>query len=477
MKRFICIALILVTIFSLASCSCFKQGPLEEKYTYKKFNEKYIDLVDYKNHTVEVPLDAIQAAVDTYLMNNAAEYTAARGDDIYVDIDVYAESRYTSEDGDEKVFKGDKIDELSLANYLIKDLGSSPLPHKIETELINANLKISNIMKRTFKYEELEDYCTNLVPNAEEKYAGKNFYFEIKIMDKVIEEGDVVDVSFAGYRTDENGEKLSDQKFSESTGEKFFIGSKLAIDDFENGLIGATVGEEFSFKATFPDDYANNEELKGQTVIFDATVKSVYTPPVYNDDFVKALFPDYGTISAFEESLKKDFIMNEMFIYVSDETEILKYPKAEYRDMENSIKDSDASFKEYYGYTFDEYLKNRYNMTRDEYIKSQMKTEMIYYAIAKREGIEPTPEMITNEKTNLITYYKEINITQNKLSSSEALKAAEELVGNLGEVYIYENVLFNMIKEFLYKTANAVEIPKTFTSISQKIANKGSETK
>ncbi len=474
-KRIICLSLVLLMVLSLASCSCFKQGPLEEKYAYINFTEKYINLPEYKGYELDVPLDALQAAVDTYLRNNAAEYVVCRGDDVYLDIDVYKEDIFTSEDGeDKKSLKGEKIDSLSKANYLAKNLGSSPLPYKIESDIINAELNISDIITRKYSYSDLEDYCPA-------EYEGKNLYFEIKVMDKITKEGDVLDVAFKGYRIDKDGNIQKDSSgnnvkpFSEGQ-ERFFPGTKLAIDDFESNLLGKTIGEEFSFYATFPDDY-QSEDLKGQKVIFYATIKSVYTAPIYNDAFVKALFPDYGTISMFEESLKKDFIMTEMFALVAEKTDILKYPKAEYNEHKYSIEESAESFEELYGYTFDEYIKNRYNMTRDEYIKSQMKTEMIYYAIAKEEGLEPTPEMIINEKTELINYYKEINITQNKLSSSEALAAAEEFVANLGEVYIYENVLFELVEDFLFTTAKPNVIPKTFTSITEKLANKESSTK
>ena len=475
MKKFICLALVLLTIFSLASCSCFKQGPLEEKYTYDDLNESYVVLVDYNNYAVEVHMDALQASIDNYLKKNAVEYVAKRGDNIYVDINVYAETIFTSEDGsEEKSFKGEKIEALSKANYFVKDLGSSPLPHKIETDIINAELNISDIITRKYSYDDLEDYCP-------EEYAGKNLYFEIKIMNKQIVEGDVVEVAFKGYRIDKEGNIQKDNKgnkvepFSEGT-DKFFPGSKLAIDDFESNLVNQTMGNEFSFYATFPDDY-QSEDLKGQKVIFYATIKSVYTAPIYNDAFVKALFPDYETVANFEESLKQDYIRSEMFNYVLDESEILKYPKAEYNEHKNNIEASEASFYEAYGFTFDEYIKNAYNLTRDEYIKAQMKTEMVYYAIAKNENLEPTEAMLINERTELISYYKELYMTENKLSASEALQAAEEMVGSISDVYIYENVLFDLVGDYLYTAAKATFIDKTYVSISEKLANKSSETK
>ncbi|MBQ8546056.1 MAG: FKBP-type peptidyl-prolyl cis-trans isomerase [Clostridia bacterium] len=464
-KKLICLSLVLIMVLSFASCSCFKQGPLEEKYDYEM--EQLIKLPEYKNRTIDLHLDSLQAAIDTYLRDNAVEYIVTRGDDVYVDITVYKTKVDTKDDGSVVKTKGEKVQELSKANYLIEDLGNSPLPYKIETDIINAELSISDIITRSYKYEELEDYCP-------EAYEGQELYFDVKIMDKLIVEGDVVDIDFKGYRIDEEGNILKgtdgkkSEPFSEAENSRFFIGSKLAIDDFENGLINSTLGEEFSFYATFPDDYSE-DDLKGERVIFYVTVKSVYTAPIYNDAFVKALFPDYGTTTSFEAELKKDFIMNEMFAYVLDNTEILEYPKAEYNEIKESIEISEESFEEYYGYSFDTFIKNKYGMTRDEYIKSQMKTEMVYYTIAKQEGIEPTDEMITNEKAYLIDYYK-VNYMASGYDEATALSTAKEFVENLGEIYIYENVLFGLVEDFLYENAKSTEIEKTYTSISEKIA-------
>ena len=46
------------------------------------------------------------------------------------------------------------------------------------------------------------------------------------------------------------------------------------IDGFEDGLIGANVGEERSLNLTFPEDYGN-ADLAGQAVVFDVTVNKI----------------------------------------------------------------------------------------------------------------------------------------------------------------------------------------------------------
>jgi trigger factor len=68
------------------------------------------------------------------------------------------------------------------------------------------------------------------------------------------------------------------------------LGGRNFIPGFEEGLIGAKVGEERAVDATFPDNYPE-ARLAGKTARFDVTVKEVASPeaPKIDDDFAKAL--------------------------------------------------------------------------------------------------------------------------------------------------------------------------------------------
>ena len=82
---------------------------------------------------------------------------------------------------------------------------------------------------------------------------------------------------------DEDGKETPFDKGDSST---FFLGSKLAIDDFENGLTGILLYEEHSFYATFPDDYID-EDYQNKKALFKVTANGLYTAPIYNNDFIK----------------------------------------------------------------------------------------------------------------------------------------------------------------------------------------------
>ena len=82
----------------------------------------------------------------------------------------------------------------------------------------------------------------------------------------------------------------------------------------------------------------------------------------------------------------------------------------------------------------------------------------------------PTEEMLTNERESLISYYKTLYMSQNGLNEQTALDTATEFVNNLGETYVYENVMYTLVEEFLYTKATVNKVEKTYTSITETIA-------
>ena len=471
-KRILCITFVVLMLLTLTLTSCkFKDPEITKKYDYNM--DEYIKLPDLTNYVAEIDLDALQSAIDTYLLQSASEYVITRGDDVYVDITVYEEMILTSNSGEEIRKKGDKIEELSKSNYLIEDLGKSPLPYKLETDIINAELNLKEIITRKYSYADLEDY-------APAEYEGQNLYFEVKMMNKVTKPGDVVLVSYKAYLVDENNSIILDENGKETPFDKgdsstFFLGSKLAIDDFENGLTGILLYQETSFYATFPEDYIE-EEYQNKKALFQVTINGLYEAPVYNNDFIKTVFSDFANTQEFEESLKKEYLKENILNYIVEKAEIIKYPVAEYNMIKNDIDASAASFKEYYGYTFEEYVKKLGHESIDAYIKSNMKSEMIYYTLAKKLNVTPTTEMLTNEKESLISLYKSLYMEQQGYDEKTALSTAQQFVENLGETYIYENVMYNLVELELSNSTKSTETERTYESISEVISKESAGT-
>jgi trigger factor len=123
-------------------------------------------------------------------------------------------------------------------------------------------------------------------------------------VDRAAVVGDSVKIDFLGKKGDVPfpGGQASDYPF--------VLGEGAMLPDFENAVIGLKAGESKSFEMTFPDKYA--EELAGQTVTFEITVKDVKEPvlPEIDGEFAKALGVGDGDVAKMraeiETNLKRE---------------------------------------------------------------------------------------------------------------------------------------------------------------------------
>ena len=282
--------------------------------------------------------------------------------------------------------------------------------------------------------------------------------------------GDVVMVDYTGYLLDqETQERIVDTEkstadtivyktFDTNSDAKFYLGSRLSIDGFEDNIVGMKINDKKSFKISFPDDYSN-ETVKGKLVEFELTLDKIFVPPVYDDAFVKDKI-GIESKKEFEEALVKDYIFSTIYESLVANAKIIKYPKAEYNKENNYLEQIEDQITKESGVSLDEYIKTTMNMTRDEYIKSKMKSAMIYYAIAKANDITPSDNDLAEERNSLIAYYKNYYMDEDGYDAATAESTAINFVDNsLGESYIYENVLFALVEDFLIKNANVTRVP------------------
>jgi trigger factor len=111
-------------------------------------------------------------------------------------------------------------------------------------------------------------------------------------------EGDAVTIDFEG-RID--GEVFEGGK---AEGAQFVLGSGNLIPGFEDGLVGASPGEERALRLTFPADYAA-ESLKGRQAEFTVKIQAVKAAKATaaDDAFAKQL--GFETIGEIRDALKR----------------------------------------------------------------------------------------------------------------------------------------------------------------------------
>ena len=120
-------------------------------------------------------------------------------------------------------------------------------------------------------------------------------------VDRAVEADDKVCVDFSGTLDGEAVEGASGDDM------EFVVGKGQMIEDFDNGVIGLSVGESRTFDATFPEDY-RAEELKGKTVEFKVTVKSLQASqvPELDDEFYKEFGVEEGGVDAFHDEVRSN---------------------------------------------------------------------------------------------------------------------------------------------------------------------------
>ena len=90
-----------------------------------------------------------------------------------------------------------------------------------------------------------------------------------KVWDTV--HGDTVNIDYVGTV---DGVEF-DGGNTNGAGTDLTIGSGQYIDDFEEQLIGAHVGDTVEVNVTFPDNYGN-EELNGKDAVFEVVINGIY---------------------------------------------------------------------------------------------------------------------------------------------------------------------------------------------------------
>jgi len=92
-----------------------------------------------------------------------------------------------------------------------------------------------------------------------------------------------------------------------TTGFKLELGSGRLIPGFEDGLIGAAVGETRTLDLTFPEGY-QAEHLAGKPVRFEVTVESIAEPrlPEVDAEFVKNFGVEDGDVERFKADVRRN---------------------------------------------------------------------------------------------------------------------------------------------------------------------------
>ncbi len=252
----------------------------------------------------------------------------------------------------------------------------------------------------------------------------------IPVTDRTAQEGDVVNIDFVGMKDGEAFEGGT------SEGYRLELGSGSFIDGFEDGLIGAAVGEERSLNLTFPENYAA-EDLAGQDVVFEVTVNAIeeVKDAVLDDAFV-ARVSEFATVDEFREDLaaamKEE---NEKLAEqrIESDAYFTALNNSEYELNEDAIDQYYNDQMEYhnmmaqmYGFSLGDYASMLFGQAEADfadYVREQsenaVKEQLLIDAIAEAEHL-------TVEEADIEEAAKRLNLDVETLTSSYGEEQTEE---------------------------------------------------
>lgn len=281
-----------------------------------------------------------------------------------------------------------------------------------------------------------------------------------KITDRdVVQEGDVANIDYVGSIDGVEFEGGS------AKGYDLEIGSHVFIDGFEEGLVGAKVGDTVDVNVTFPDQYVNNEDLAGKPALFKVTVNyiSAKLVPELTDEYVsERTSGQFSTVEDFrqylreqtEKSLKSysDSNMNtQLMTQIMDNATLKQDVPAEYiEEKKQSMIRTAKSNAEAYGVSYEEYLSSYLQMdeatfmsTIDESTDDICLQSLVIEAIAQTEGIEVTKDEIAQQIADLMAEYGYDN--------------KKDLLNVIDEADIADNLLEEKVSAFLIENADITE--------------------
>jgi len=256
------------------------------------------------------------------------------------------------------------------------------------------------------KYKGIEvtvdrvEITDELVEMAIEDHRKSNATVE-EVTGRAVMKGDIVNIDFVGMMDGVAFDGGSAQ------GVDLEIGSGQFIPGFEDGLIGANIGDTVSINLNFPEVYQNNPDLAGKPVVFNVTINSIAAAmvPELTDEYVKE-FTEYDSVQAFKDATKQQLqeisdenyeadLMNVVLNKLIEEATFSSIPQS----LLDFHADTYRNFMEQqvmltYGVTLDEYLEYL-GMTRDDFeqvvsrfAEGQAKAELVEKAIADSEKIK-----------------------------------------------------------------------------------------
>ena len=238
----------------------------------------------------------------------------------------------------------------------------------------------------------------------------------ITVDDRAARDGDTVVIDFDGYV---DGEQFEGGKAEDYT---LVLGSHTFIDNFEEQLVGKSIGEDVEVHVTFPDQY-QAEELQGKPAVFQVKMKEIKVKelPELDDDFAQDV-SDCDTLEEYQNETREKLLkMKEDEVKREQEDEIIgkiienaemeipeKMVEAQTRQMTQEF----AQRLQAQGLSLEQYLQltGQTPQKMVEELKPQalqrIQSRLVLEAVAVAENLEASEEDYQKEMENMAEMYQ-----------------------------------------------------------------------
>lgn len=232
-----------------------------------------------------------------------------------------------------------------------------------------------------------------------------------------VENDDTVTFDFEGF--------TGDVAFVGGKAENYelVIGSGTFIPGFEEGLIGAEIGQHVDVNVTFPAEY-HSEELAGKEAVFKTDIKKIQRKELslLDDEFAKDV-SEFETLDELKTDLRNKLLkhgemqakgdhLKAIISKVVDNASVeipevmfTERIKAMVEDLKRNLAQQGMTLEQYYQFTnsTEEVMLGRLRLQAVESVK----TDLVLEAIAKAEGIEVTEDEVDEEILKLGERHKQ----------------------------------------------------------------------
>ena len=271
------------------------------------------------------------------------------------------------------------------------------------------NVDAQSYITSLFEYKGME--LTAAKPEVSDEYIDSYIEYLLtqypvttEVTDRPVQVGDTANIDYVG-------KDMDGVAFEGGTAQGYdlIIGSGMFVPGFEDGLVGANIGDTVDVELTFPENY-HSEDLAGQDVVFTVTINSIKgsQPAELNDEFVAqfgsanveefrnsvVVVLEENALATYESELQKQ-IIDKLLVECTFAEEVPADLLAYYK---NQIYSNFETYAAQYGMDVDTYVEQS-DMTKEEFEENlvvgateTVREVLVCKLIAEKEGISVTDE-------------------------------------------------------------------------------------